>query len=380
MVDVARAAGLGNEVAVAAEPDFGAAGLLDDVPEARRASRLALLRRLHADGCSLDELTEAAAAGRLATLPVERMMSRRRCHSLADAARATGLAIDDLRRNHVALGLPNVDDDEPVYDDSQMENLHVVRGLLDQGMTWDDLDGLSRSLGLWSRRMAEALVDRLRGVFTQGEHDDRDVGQRYADFAELTLPVIDRMTGAGVRLHLLDILSREALGGLEREDAVLPGTRTVAVAFVDLTGYTAVSAAAQIADIESMAARFETLVADSVQAPARLVKLLGDGAMLVCDEPDPLIDAVVRVRDGASTCDLPPVHAGITFGPAVRSAGDWYGQTVNIAARLCDAAGPDEIVVSAELADAATGTYRFEDQGERRLKGVDDPVSVSSVD
>jgi class 3 adenylate cyclase len=42
--------------------------------------------------------------------------------------------------------------------------------------------------------------------------------------------------------------------------------------------------------------------------------------------------------------------------------------------------GPDEIVVSAELADAATGTYRFEDQGERRLKGVDDPVSVSSVD
>src|SRR3954452_24027046 len=93
------------------------------------------------------------------------MMSRRRCHSLADAARATGLAIDDLRRNHVALGLPNVDDDEPVYDDSQMENLHVVRGLLDQGMTWDDLDGLSRSLGLWSRRMAEAVGrSAARGV------------------------------------------------------------------------------------------------------------------------------------------------------------------------------------------------------------------------
>src|SRR4051794_21548088 len=101
-----------------AEPDFAAAGLLDGLEDHERHARLNLLRRLHADGCTLEELRAAAGEERLAIVPVERMLQVRAKHSFEDAVRETGLSIEYLRANHRTIGLPRVPDDEPVYDDT----------------------------------------------------------------------------------------------------------------------------------------------------------------------------------------------------------------------------------------------------------------------
>ena len=68
-------------------------------------------------------------------------------------------------------------------------------------------------------------------------------------------------------------------------------------------------------------------------------------------------------------------------GPAVARNDDWYGNTVNVAARLCAAAGGGEVLVS-ETAVTAAGRLPDVDVGERRLhwlKNVTEPVGARSV-
>ena len=68
----------------------------------------------------------------------------------------------------------------------------------------------------------------------------------------------------------------------------------------------------------------------------------------------------------------PRVRVGIDLGPAVERAGDWFGSTVNTAARVADTALPGEVIVTerarAVLADATT--VRLLARGARPLKGL----------
>lgn len=66
----------------------------------------------------------------------------------------------------------------------------------------------------------------------------------------------------------------------------------------------------------------------------------------------------------------------MALGPAVRSAGDWYGRTINVAARLCDAASAGELLATTELAHAVADNALMEPASTRRLKGIDEQVEV----
>ncbi len=66
----------------------------------------------------------------------------------------------------------------------------------------------------------------------------------------------------------------------------------------------------------------------------------------------------------------------MTLGPAVRSNGDWYGRTVNLAARLCGAAAGGTVLVTEELRAAAGDGFEFSEAPELTLKGIEGPVPV----
>jgi adenylate cyclase len=73
---------------------------------------------------------------------------------------------------------------------------------------------------------------------------------------------------------------------------------------------------------------------------------------------------------------FPPVRVGMHTGPAVSRDGDWYGATVNVAARLCAAAGGGEVLVSESTLKAA-GRMRKVRVADRRLhwlKNVTEPI------
>jgi adenylate cyclase len=68
---------------------------------------------------------------------------------------------------------------------------------------------------------------------------------------------------------------------------------------------------------------------------------------------------------------LPPAHVGIHAGPVVFWEGDYFGRTVNLAARIAEYARPGEVLVSQEVVDAADkGPVTFTEIGPVELKGV----------
>jgi adenylate cyclase len=360
------------------EPDFAAAGLLDGLDGAARAARLQLLRRLDADGCELADLQRAAAADRLTLLPVERLLARHRRHDLESAARTAGVSREYALRNHLAIGLPRPEPGEPVYDDDELENLKVLRGMLDAGLAEEDLHLAGRILGQASRRTAEAFVQVLAQALLQEGDSEVELGVRLADFAEAVLPTLDRMAGAVLRAHLLEVVRGEAITRLEREAGQLAGARTVTVAFADLTGFTALSDRLAVEALGDLAGRFELLVAELAEHPVRLVKVLGDGAMLVSEDTDAIVATVLRAVEEAQARELPPVHAGIAHGPALHSAGDWFGRTVNLAARLCSVAPEHTVLATCEVRDAAGDDLAWDDAGPRRMRGIARPVPTVS--
>ncbi|HEX6228725.1 MAG TPA: adenylate/guanylate cyclase domain-containing protein, partial [Solirubrobacterales bacterium] len=117
----------------------------------------------------------------------------------------------------------------------------------------------------------------------------------------------------------------------------------------------------------------EEMAAEVAVPPVRLVKMIGDAAMLVSDEVGPLLDAAVRLiemaeREGEA---FPVLRAGLAFGPAIARAGDYYGRSVNLASRITGIARPGSVVVDGATKEAAGEGYRYSFIGERRLKGFD---------
>ena len=153
--------------------------------------------------------------------------------------------------------------------------------------------------------------------------------------------------------------------------------------FADLVGFTA------LAELEGDDRALEVALALQRRVrglleehSAEQVKTIGDGLMLRCSEPRAAIMLALRLVDEiAGENGFPPVRVGIHTGPALANDGDWYGRTVNVAARLCAVAPGGEVMVSESTREAAGGVPEV-DWGERELhwlRNVSEPVGTYLV-
>jgi adenylate cyclase len=153
--------------------------------------------------------------------------------------------------------------------------------------------------------------------------------------------------------------------------------------FTDLVGFTALTAAEGDDRAAEVACDFYDRVRPLL-APhgAEEIKTIGDALMLRCDEPaDAMRLGVAIVSELESDPSFPLVRVGIHTGPAVHHNGDWYGTTVNVAARLCAAAAGGQVLASETTRERA-GRVRGLEFGEERLhwlKNVSDPVGAQLV-
>jgi class 3 adenylate cyclase len=153
--------------------------------------------------------------------------------------------------------------------------------------------------------------------------------------------------------------------------------------FCDLVGFTALTAAegdlrgAEVAT--ELCERTRTLLPEY---RAEHIKSIGDALMLRADDPALGIRLGLRIVGDLERVEgFPPVRVGLHSGPAVARDGDWYGMTVNVAARLCGAAAGGEVLASEAALDAA-GRLRGLELGEQRLhwlKNLAEPVAARSV-
>jgi class 3 adenylate cyclase len=126
--------------------------------------------------------------------------------------------------------------------------------------------------------------------------------------------------------------------------------------FADIAGYSLLTELDGDEAAADLAMRFVS-EASSIACDhgAEVVKALGDAVMVHADDADRAVRLALDLLTKLGRDQLMlPIHAGLHTGPAVGRMGDWWGATVNIAARLAAAAGPGQVLLT-EATRAAAG-------------------------
>lgn len=372
-----------NKVTTVAETDTGidfeAEGLLDGLEDGARHDRLALLEQLALEGVSLEELREAVAAGRLTLLPVERSIAGDGPrYSPREIAQLSGADLELLQRASAALGLPYPDPDERILTDSDLEAARRTKAFYDAGLPEDGILQAARTIGMATARIAEANRELMIRTLMQPGDTERDLALRFADTAAELLPIFEPTLLYALRAHTLEQIRRDVIGAADLASGEIRGTVDRAVCFADLVEFTRLGEEIAPEELGSVAGRFEEMAAAAAEPPVRLVKMIGDAAMLVSTEVEPLLNAaleLIEVAEGEGD-EFPFLRAGLAVGPTIGQSGDYYGRSVNLASRITAIARPGSLLVDEVTKERAGDAFAYSYAGERKLKGIDSRIKL----
>jgi adenylate cyclase len=355
--------------------------LLDDVEGHDRDDRERLVRWLEERGVSMAELREAKEENRLALLPTEHLLNRGRRLSLEDAAAQSGLRREFIERVWRVAGIPVPEDDEPVIDaEDDLEAMRLAKLALDAGMSEDTYIEISRVVGRASDAIARAMIEQTTADFLEPGDTEVEYAMRIEEFAEAVVPVMPSLVAFPIRQHLRDALRSQVVERSEGVVAGLGGTRSMAIGFADLVGYSSRTQEAEISESSRLAGKLEALASSVAQPPVRLVKLIGDEAMFVSDEIEPLVSALIDLRERATAEeDFPELHLGVAVGEVVSRAGDVYGPAVNVASRLTSASNPAQCLAHPDVAKHLVGKFELRELDATELKGIGEVRPVELI-
>jgi adenylate cyclase len=358
--------------------DFEAEGLLDGLEGDQRAERLTLLRRLADDGVPLAELRRATANGSVILLLADRVIVGTERYTAAEIAELSGADPDFLTAARRAMGLPIPDADEAVYTREELESAKRIDVAREAGISDEDILDLLRVLGRGLSQAAESLRAFPLKLALEPGMSEAELAVRYAQAAAQLYPLVDPMLSNLLALHLRHSTQSEVINALERSGGTLPGSREVAVGFADIVGFTRLGEEVPADELGRLAARLDALATDVVEPPVRLIKTIGDAAMLTALEPEPLLEAVLDLIDAADAEgeDFPQLRGGAALGDALPRAGDWFGRPVNLASRITSVARPGALLVESGVRDSTQERFSWSFAGERRLRGIRSPVSL----
>jgi adenylate cyclase len=362
----------------AQEIDFEAEGLLAGLEGEQRAERLTLLRQLAEDGVPLNELRRTTAAGTVMFLPADRVIVGEERYTAAEIAEMAGVEPEFLNAARRAMGLPIPEPDDPVYTETELESARRIKIGRAAGIADEETLELLRVLGRSLAQAAESLRQLPLKLVLEPGLSEAELAHRYAGAVEQLYPLVDPMISSILTLHLRHATQSEVISALERSGGRLPGSREIAVCFADLVGFTRLGEEVAPDELSRLAVRLEALASEAAEPPVRLVKTIGDAAMLASPDPEPLLAAALTLIEAADAEgeQFPQLRGGAALGTAVPRAGDWFGRPVNLASRITAVARPGSILADRQLREAAGESYRWSFAGERRLKGIRERVGL----
>ena len=352
--------------------DFDALGLLDGLDGEDRDKRRTLLERLASDGFSEQQLVTAVQENRLALLPVERVLGG--TYTAGEVEERTGLPAGTMERIRRQHGLPGPGADDRVFTDEDVEAAKSMKLFLDAGFADERVDEITRVLGEGMGRVAATVAASFVETFLEAGESEDEVALRFAELAEQLTPAFTPILVAAFTDHLRDSVQRGVLGLAELEAGDIAGAQDLAVCFADLVGFTRLGGQVEVGELGTVAGRLAALSTSLTQAPVRLVKTIGDAAMFVSPKPAPLVEVALKLVEAFEEEELPSLRAGIAFGPALQRAGDYYGNSVNLASRVTGAARPGSVLCTREIRDAARDDFHWSAAGRHKLKGVSGPT------
>ncbi|HET9248414.1 MAG TPA: adenylate/guanylate cyclase domain-containing protein [Actinomycetota bacterium] len=346
---------------------------------------------IHLDsmGIAADDLATALASGHLSLGYLESAGRRhpRADRTFADVADGMGVPFATLERIFVAFGLP-VPTEEELVREEDLQVLAVLPVLFGAGVDEGEVLRLARVWGDSARRVAQYLPHYFHATveqrFRQGGLGDnqayeaalREVGVRTGRSGEDLL-------GWLFRRHLEVFLMEHQFEHVEvaLEDAGVrrrPPREVEAAVFADLSGYTRLTEEAGDEVAAAISLTLAQLVSEvAARHRGTVVKMLGDGVHFHFRDPHDAVRGSLEIVERAPGRGLPPAHVGVNAGPMIYDEGDYFGRTVNVAARIASEAKADQVFVGedAERVLSPSGFHLVE-VGPRELKGVSKPVTV----
>ncbi len=351
--------------------------------------RAAVIHTMARSGIPLDGMVESLSTGNASLAFLDSplygrlsMMSGTTFRQLADE---TGVPVELLMviREAVGAGVPVPED---LVREDELGVVPFLQLAVRMEIEPEPTERLLRVMGDSLRRVAESQASwwqvEVANRFLARGTKAGDVGDATLDFGielnreyEKALSAIQHAQEA--RTWTANILEgvEAALGqaGLYSRTERAP-----AMCFLDITGYTRLTQERGDAAAAALASTFSRMVQrTSSQYAGRAVKWLGDGVMFYFADPGPGVVAALDMVDGAVEAGLPPAHVGLHSGPVLFQEGDYFGQTVNLAARIADYARPGEVLVSQAVVEASSEVpAAFTEIGPVELKGVSEATRL----
>jgi len=360
--------------------DFLAAGVYDpDAPNA--AAWLELLDFLVEEvGASIPEIVHACEHGGEFSLGAFRTLSAGRdrftlSEAATQAAIDTGFALQLWR----SAGFPEPRSFERRFGPADVDMFRLFE-MLAEFVERELVVQLARTMGEAVSRIADAEVALLRSNIEAPlavTSQYVDVARTYMQVAAELFPRVAEALDTLHRHHLL------AIGRRYSEVGAQPSALNVvqlAVGFADLAGFTGLSSELEVSDLALMIARFEATTGDVVtSAGASVVKRIGDAVMFVSNAPGVGCALSLGLIEACTAAGLPKLRVGLSFGDVMVRQGDFYGPTVNLAARLVASAEPGTALTDRSLyerlARARLG-YTFVPVGRLTLAGFSESVEA----
>jgi adenylate cyclase len=365
--------------------DVEASGLLDGLEGRAREERAELIPWLLERGVTVAQIRDSYQPMLLASRRIlgedGTMMSARQISA------ETGVDLDLLERIQRASGLAGVEDpDAPVHMRVDGESALYAKKFIDLGFSPDQIVLVVQVVTEGLARAADVMRYAALAAVMEPGATELDVAKRSEALMLETEPLLGPMITDMLRLQLLHVMETEAVNASERAEGIpLPGAREVTIAFADLVGFTRLGEVVPPEDLEKLAHQLTDLAREVAVPPVRYVKSIGDEVMLVSSDPVAMVDALLDLVDATEAIEgFPRLRTGVATGLAVSRAGDWYGGSVNLAARVTTASRPGAILVAESTRDAVAGLdsderFVWSFAGARHLKGIKDDVKLFRV-
>lgn len=372
---------------------LAALGLLDTADDGgygdAEVRRVQLVQTLQHSGMPIEQVAQLVRDGGLSLDVLDGAISRvfaaMSDTTFEQLSGRSGIPVETLLGMRVATGGVAATPTDHVRED-ELRIMPLVEYQIEMGFQPRAVERALRVYGESMRRIAEAEAEWWRSQIQEPMlAAGRGAGELVRRAGE-TSPRLSNASDAAVmaiyhaqQMHVWSVnivngiaAALDHAGLFEREE------HEPAMCFLDVTGYTQLTQERGDAAAAALVERLNHIVQRvAVQHGGRPVKWLGDGVMLYFPDPARGVRAALDMVAELSAAALPPAHVGLETGPIIVQQGDYYGQTVNLAARIGEYARPGEVLVSRELVEEVAGApVAFDPIGPVELKGLSGPIEL----
>jgi adenylate cyclase len=270
-----------------------------------------------------------------------------------EASQNAGVSLLSARKLWRALGFASVDDDQVAFTDADTEALAAAVAMVREELLDEETTiAFARALGRTTDRLVSWQIETLTEYVQRTGGSGSTVGSVSTERLATLVEDLERLLVYSWRRKLA-----AAVSALDVPDTSTSTAGELCVVFADLVSYTQLSHRLSPRDLGTLVQRFEALAADVVTgAGGRVIKTVGDEMLFTA--ADPVAGAMIGLTLSelmAVDPVVPDVRVGLAHGLVLRSLGDVYGPTVNLASRLTALAEPGTVVTeeatAAKLAD-----------------------------